>query len=198
MKKIEDKQIRIHGRSGQGVVALAEILANAFFIDGYQVQAFPSFGVERSGAPILSFVRISRSEILTREHIYEPDILLVLDFSLVGKIDIFSGLKADGLIIVNTKLPQAEAVRVIKKAAQLPAGFDFSRVISVDASRIALAIFGQNLVNTAMLGAIAKIPGLMRLSSARQALKEKFSDKGREVVEKNISALNQVADQTII
>ena len=96
-------QIRIHGRGGQGVVAMAEILAIAFFDNGQIAQAFPHFGVERSGAPIQSFVRVSDQEISSREHVYEPDILVVLDDSLIGKADIFVGIKPKTKIIINSK-----------------------------------------------------------------------------------------------
>ncbi|HPT08471.1 MAG TPA: 2-oxoacid:acceptor oxidoreductase family protein [bacterium] len=193
MKNLLDQQIRIHGRGGQGVVAMAEILATAFFIDGYQVQAFPSFGVERSGAPIQSFVRISRQEILTREHVYQPDLLLILDFSLISRDNIFSGIKSSTIMIINSNLKSADVLKMIKKFTKLPIGFTLSNIIVIDATKIALDIFEKNIVNTIMLGALVKIPNLLKLSSARQAIREKFSDKGEDIVKKNILAISQVS-----
>lgn len=191
MKNLSDQQIRIHGRGGQGVVAMAEMLATAFFIDGYRVQAFPSFGVERSGAPIQSFVRISSQEILTREHVYKPDLLLILDFSLIGRDDIFVGIKNSTKIIINSNLKPIEVFQKIKIATKLPDGFKSSNIIVVDATKIALNIFGKNLVNTIMLGVLTKIPDLLKITSVQQAIVEKFSDKGEEIVKKNILAINQ-------
>ena len=185
------EQIRIHGRGGQGVVAMAEILAIAFFIDGYEVQAFPNFGVERSGAPIQSYVRISHKNILTREHIYEPDILLILDATLIGKANIFLGIKKTTKIIINTNLNLSELIKSIKTKTKLPTEFNFNNIITIDASSIALDIFGKNIVNTAMLGSLVNIPGLLKLESAKIAIKEKFSDKGQDIIEKNIKAVSQ-------
>lgn len=191
MKNLLEQQIRIHGRGGQGVVAMAEMLAIAFFADGYQVQAFPNFGVERSGAPIQSYVRISRKDILTREHIYEPDILLILDSTLIGKANIFSGVKKTTKIIINTNLNLSKLIESIKIKTKLPKEFDFKNIISINATNIALNIFGKNIVNTAMLGSLVNIPGLLKLESAKIAIKKKFSDKGNDIVEKNIKAVNQ-------
>jgi len=191
MKNLSDQQIRIHGRGGQGVVAMAEMLATAFFIDGYQVQAFPNFGVERSGAPIQSFVRISAQEILTREHVYKPDLLLILDFSLIGRDDSFSGIKNSTTIVINSNLTSVEIFQKIKVVAKLPDGFKSSNIIVIDATKIALNIFGKNIVNTVILGVLTKIPGLLKLTSAQQAIIEKFSDKGEDIVKKNILAINQ-------
>ena len=190
MKKTSEQQIRIHGRGGQGVVAMAEILATAFFIDGYNVQAFPNFGVERSGAPIQSFVRISLENILTREHVYEPDILLILDFTLIGKTDIFSGIKKTTKIIINSELNSSDIVKIIKTKIKVPKEFNLKNIITVDATGIALNIFGKNIVNTAMLGSLINIPGLLKLESAKTAVIKKFSVKGDEIVKKNIEAVN--------
>ncbi len=191
MKNLSEQQIRIHGRGGQGVVAMAEILAIAFFVDGYQVQAFPNFGVERSGAPIQSYVRISNRDISTREHIYEPDILLILDSTLIGKTNIFLGIKKTTKIIVNTNLNLSELIEIIKTNTKLPKGFDFKNIMGINATSIALNIFGKNIVNTAMLGSLINIPGLLKLESAKIAIKKKFSDKGHDIVEKNIKAVSQ-------
>ncbi len=185
------KEIRIHGRGGQGVVAMAEILAIAFFNDAKIAQAFPHFGVERSGAPIQSFVRVSEKEILTRQHIYSPDILIILDASLIGRADIFSGIKKDSQIIINSPSKPAEIFLEIKNNTKLPVGFKLGNIFVGDASKIALEIFGKNMVNTTMLGFLSKVPGLLNVEGSIKAVKEKFFDKGREIVNKNILAIKK-------
>jgi pyruvate ferredoxin oxidoreductase gamma subunit len=185
-------QIRIHGRGGQGVVSMAEILAIAFFNDGKQSQAFPSFGVERSGAPIQSFVRVSEDEISTREHVYNPDVLIILDFSLLGKADIFSGIKKDTKIIINSSLKEEDVVNEIKKFSKSSLKIENKNVFSFDASKIALEVFGKNMVNTVMLGFLSDRPALLKKSSVKKAIIEKFSEKGKDVVDKNILAINKI------
>ncbi len=187
-----NKEIRIHGRGGQGVVAMAEILAIAFFNNGKNSQAFPNFGVERSGAPIQSFVRISDEEISIREHIYEPDILIILDFSLIGRADLFSGLKKNSIIIINSELEADKIFQEINKKYKLVNGFKSSQIYSFPASKIAIDIFGKNMVNTVMLGALCNLPDLLDIDSAINAVKIKFSEKGSEIVNKNILAIKKI------
>lgn len=134
------EQIRIHGRGGQGVVTAAELIALAAFYDGHEAQAFPSFGVERTGAPIQSFVRISNQAIITREQIYEPTVLIIQDATLLETVDVFTGCQKNTLIIINAKE---------NKWPKLTA--KFSRVYFSPATEIALEIFGKNIVNTVIL-----------------------------------------------
>lgn len=183
-------EIRIHGRGGQGVVTASEILAIAFFKNGQKAQAFPNFGVERSGAPIQSFVRISDKKILSREHIYQPDILIIQDDTLIGKVDLFSGIKKESKIIINSKEKTENLFLKIKK--DLPAGFKQNNLIVVDASLVALEIFGRNIVNTSLLGALVKIPDLINLEALVLAIQEKFSEKSKDLIDKNILALKKV------
>lgn len=182
-------EIRIHGRGGQGVVAASELLAIAFFKDGKKSQAFPNFGVERSGAPIQSFVRVSDKDILSRDHVYNPDILIIQDDSLIGKSNVFSGIKKSTLIIINSKEKLNNLFVKIKKEKDLPKNFSEKNVLVVDASKVALEIFKKNIVNTAILGTLAKIPNLLNLKAIFLAVEEKFQDKGREIIEKNILAI---------
>lgn len=184
------KQIRIHGRGGQGVVAMAEILAIAFHNNGQITQAFPHFGVERSGAPIQSFARISDQEILTREHVYEPDFLIILDDSLFAKVNLFSGLKKDTKIIINTSFDKKKMLEKINKEAKIKV--KESNVFLVGATAIALEIFGKKMVNTIMLGALANIPGLIEVEAIKKAIKEKFLEKGSEIIEKNFLAVDKI------
>ncbi|MFA5420885.1 MAG: 2-oxoacid:acceptor oxidoreductase family protein [Patescibacteria group bacterium] len=186
------KEIRIHGRGGQGVVAASEILAIAFFNDGKNVQAFPNFGVERSGAPIMSFVRFSDEEILSREHVYSPDILIIQDDTLIDKVDIFFGIKNDSIILINSKDSVENIFLKLKELKKIPSGFKIENIFVADATSIALEIFGRNIVNTAMLGLLSRVPNVLKLESALKAIKEKFSDKRKDVVEKNIEAIKRV------
>lgn len=182
-------EIRIHGRGGQGVVAASELLAIAFFKDGKKSQAFPNFGVERSGAPIQSFVRVSDKDILSRDHVYNPDILIIQDDSLIGKSNVFSGIKKSTLIIINSKEKLNNLFVKIKKEKDLPKNFSEKNILIVDASKVALEIFKKNIVNTAILGTLAKIPNLLNLKAIFLAVEEKFQDKGKDIIEKNILAI---------
>ena len=166
MKMIE---IRWHGRGGQGGVTSAELLAKAAFYDGFKgVQAFPYFGAERRGAPVKAFTRISDSEINVRSQIYEPDIVAVLDPSIIDLIDVTEGLKEGGKIIVN-----------IDKA---PSELDLhGKVYTYDGTGIALEfgllVAGLPVVNTTMLGAFAKATGLVKLDTVQKVIREKWPGK---------------------
>ena len=176
MKNI--KEIRIHGRGGQGVVTAAELIAMAAFYDGYQSQAFPNFGVERTGAPIQSYARISSDNILTREQIYKPDFLIIQDSSLLDTEDVLKGANENTIIIVN-----AEENRWKK--------LDNRKVFLSPATEIAMNIIGKNIVNTVILGAFAKHSKLITLPSLIKAIKEKFKDKGKIIIEKNVKAITK-------
>ncbi|PIV50689.1 pyruvate ferredoxin oxidoreductase [Candidatus Falkowbacteria bacterium CG_4_9_14_3_um_filter_36_9] len=174
-------QIRIHGRGGQGVVTAAELIAMAAFADGKISQAFPSFGVERTGAPIEAFARIDNKPIRTREHVYHPDVLIIQDPTLLDSVDVAKGCDNNTLVIINT----AKLKKEIK--INLPP----KNIFNVDATKIALAIIGKNLVNTTILGAFAKATGYVSLNSLEKAIKEKFKDKGESIITKNINAIRQ-------
>lgn len=174
-------QIRIHGRGGQGVVTAAELIAIAAFADGREAQAFPSFGVERTGAPIESFTRIDNKPIRIREHVYHPDVLIILDPSLLNTVDVTKGCKEDTLVIINT----AKEKRELK--LNLPA----KNIYPVDATKIALEIIGKNIVNTIILGAFSKATNLISLNSLKKAIEQKFEDKGKDIVNKNIKAVEK-------
>jgi len=175
------KQIRIHGRGGQGVVTAAELIAIAAFNDGKQSQAFPSFGVERTGAPIEAFVRLSNKPIKTREHVYEPDILIVLDASLLQSIDVAKGSNKNTQLIINTT----------KDKNKIKVNIDQANIFAVDATKIALDIIGKNIANTVTLGALTKATGLISLNGLKVAIKQKFSGKGKDITEKNIKAVTK-------
>ncbi len=178
------QQIRIHGRGGQGVVTAAELIAIAAFNDGKHSQAFPSFGVERTGAPIEAFARIDSKPIRTREHVYEPNVLIVQDPTLLGTVDVTKGCDIKTLVIINT----AKSVDQLKTLTdKLPE----KNIFPIDATKIAMDIIGRNLVNTVILGTFAKVSGLVSLESLKKAIKQKFAAKGKDIVDKNIKAVEK-------
>ena len=167
-------EIRLHGRGGQGVVTAAELLAISAFLDGKFTQAFPTFGSERMGAPVASFVRISDKSIRVRSQIYEPDYVIVQDATLIGSVDVFLGLKKNGLVIINTeKQPSELKLKGVKNVKTVPA------------TKIAIEILGRPIPNTVLLGAFAGLTGLVSMDGIKKAIKERFK---AEVVEKNILA----------
>lgn len=160
------REIRIHGRGGQGGVTAAELIARAAYKEGKWVQAFPYFGAERRGAPVKAFARISDDPILIRSQIYNPDYVIVLDESLLEVANVTEGLKKDGIIIINTR----------KKPSEIDlAGY---RVATVDATGIALEldllVAGLPVVNTAMVGAFAKATGEIKIESVIESIKEEW------------------------
>lgn len=175
------KQIRIHGRGGQGVVTAAELIAIAAFKDGKEAQAFPSFGVERTGAPIESFARIDNKIITIREHVYQPNILIIQDPTLLDSIDVAKGCNDKTLVIVNTS----------KNKNDLKINLPKNNIFAIDATKIALDTIGKNIVNTVILGAFAKVTKLVSLDGLKQAIKQKFSSKGKEIINKNIKAVTE-------
>ena len=161
------KEIRIHGRGGQGSVTAAEVLAHAAFIEGKWVQAFPYFGAERRGAPVKAFARISSAPLLVHSQVYCPDYVIVLDPYIYKVVDVTEGLKKDGIIVMNTKRQPGEL------------GLEGWRVATVDATGIALElnllVAGSPVVNSSVLGAFAKASGEVKLESVLQAVKETWS-----------------------
>ena len=163
-------QIRIHGRGGQGVVTAAEMLALAGFMEGHKAQAFPSFGSERTGAPVVAFARLSSQEIRLREPVLEPDVVLIQDRTLLDSVDVFGGLKPEGYVLINSS-QSVEALGLEDLARRLPAG----HVLTVPATRFALEKIGRPLPGAGMLAGFAAMPGMMKLESVQAAYNEKFS-----------------------
>jgi pyruvate ferredoxin oxidoreductase gamma subunit len=173
-------QIRIHGRGGQGVVTAAELLSVAAFLDGKHSQAFPSFGSERTGAPVVSFCRISSEKIRLREPIQEPDVILIQDPTLLHSVDVFAGAKDDGVLLINTKKSFSEL-----GIEEFIKGKEAHKNLTVPASDIATKYVGRPLPNAALLGGLAAATGIVRLESVLQAIEERFPTK--------IAAANQDA-----
>jgi len=176
-------QVRIHGRGGQGVVTAAELLALAAFNDGYFAQAFPAFGVERSGAPIQSFVRINKQAIITREQVQAPDILIVQDASLLNEKEVLFGIKKNTQLIINSPLESKEISKLLKNKIKS------ANIYSTPATDIALHWLGKNIVNTVILGAFIRRNKIIKLETLLKAVSQKFADKGEALIKKNKSAI---------
>ncbi|MEI7620323.1 MAG: 2-oxoacid:acceptor oxidoreductase family protein [Candidatus Falkowbacteria bacterium] len=181
-------QIRIHGRGGQGVVTAAELIAIAGFEEGLYSQAFPSFGVERSGAPIQAFARLDEEEIIVREHIYKPNIIIIQDASLLASADVLFGADKKTIIMINTSKSPVEILENIKTQKIQSFVPNVSNVKAIDATKIALEIFGKNLMNTVILGAFAKLSGHISLKALHLAISDKFKSKGESIISKNQEA----------
>lgn len=179
-------EVRFHGRGGQGAVTSAELLAHAAIREGKYAQAFPSFGPERRGAPVLAFVRVSDDEaIRVRTEVLEPDVVVVLDPTLLKVIDVTSGLRDGGMLVLNTRKPASEL------KAELRAG---CRLAMVDATSIAKEVLGLPITNTTMLGALIRATGIVDLGSLIEPLRGRF---GR-LAERNIKAMEKAYEQSLL
>ena len=179
-------EIRWHGRGGQGAVTSAELIAQAAISEGKYAQAFPSFGPERRGAPVLAFNRIdSANAIRTRAEVTQPDVVVVLDPGLLSIVNVALGLKEDGIVVVNT--------RSTVKQMRADSGI-MVRVAVVDATRIARELLGVPIVNTAMTGALIKAAGVTGLESMKEPLEKRF---GR-LAERNIKAMEAAYAETVV
>ncbi len=190
MSKNEKKihEIRWHGRGGQGAVTGAMLLAEAAYLDGYEgVTAAPFFGAERRGAPIIATNRVSRSEIKTYSLVERPDIVVVLDETLLDVVDVTNGVKENGIIIINTRKSPDE----IDLGEYLVATTDASRY----AREAGLVVSGSTIVNTCILGAIARATGLISLESVEKAISSHFSG---DAAEKNIRGTRLTYEATAV
>lgn len=176
-------QVRIHGRGGQGVVTGAEMLSIAAFLQGRFAQAFPSFGSERTGAPVVAYCRIDDKEIRLREPIMQPDALIIQDPTLLHQVDVFSGLVKDGYILINTNRSFEEL-----GIGEFIKNWRPERLCTVPATEIALKNVGRPVPNAALLGGFAAISGIITLDSVASAIKDKFSGK---VADGNIAAATE-------
>jgi pyruvate ferredoxin oxidoreductase gamma subunit len=178
-------EIRFHGRGGQGAVTSAELLATAAINSGKYAQAFPSFGPERRGAPVVAFCRIDDEPIRLRANIVSPDYVLVLDPSILRIVNVTEGLKPDGTLITNTRYSCDE----IRKELNVK-----HRLATVNATHIALETIRLPITNTTMLGALVKASGAVE----KDALKGPFENRFGRLAEKNIAACDRAYDETAI
>jgi pyruvate ferredoxin oxidoreductase gamma subunit len=182
-----DLEICWHGRGGQGVVTANEILAETAIREGKYVKAFPEFGPERMGAPIRAFTRISDNPIRIHSQVYEPDIVVVLDGTLVGKVDITGGLKKGGIVLVNTHGSPEEIKSALKTE---------EKCYTIDATKISIEELGRPMANTAILGALVKVAPIVAYSKLEDAVTAKFTGKlSEKLIVKNLSALKRAYEE---
>jgi len=179
-------EIRWHGRGGQGAVTSTELVAKAAIDEGNFAQAFPAFGPERRGAPVQAFIRINSKEpIRIRAGITEPDVVVVLDPSLLRIVDVTSGLKEDGMLIINTN----------KSFSEIESEFKITqKLATIDATRIAREELGLPIVNTSMVGALIKATGVVKLESLIEPLQHRFN----RLAERNINAMKKAYEETLV
>lgn len=163
-------QVRFHGRGGQGVVTAAEMLSVAAFLEGRFAQAFPSFGSERAGAPVVAFCRISDAEIRTHSPIVAPDAVVVQDATLLHQVDLFGGLGSDGYLLINTTHSFEEL-----GLAELAGGLRRDRLAIVPATKLALEHLGRPVPNAVLLGGLAALSGVVSLDAVVGAIRERFN-----------------------
>jgi len=177
-------EIRWHGRGGQGVVTASNLLAQAALEEGDYFQSFPEFGAERSGAPIIAYTRISREAIDIRSQILEPGIVVLLDATLIGKIDLLAGLQRGGAIVVNTPLsPEEMADRLDAQGFAL---------CTVDGTRIAMDLLGRNIPNVPMLGGLLKVRRVVTQKAVLETIQHRLGGRLRpEIVQANVAAFHR-------
>jgi len=179
-------QVRIHGRGGQGVVTAAELLAVAAFREGRHAQAFPSFGSERTGAPVVAFCRLDDRPIRLREPVMAPDALIIQDPTLLHQVDVFGGLVADGYVLINTTRSFDEL-----GLGEFLARFRRERLCTLAATELALKHVGRPVPNAALLAGFAAVSGRISLESVNSAIRERFPAK---VADANVAAAAEAYD----
>ena len=181
-------EVRFHGRGGQGAVMAAQALASAAVIEGDYAVAFPFFGAERRGAPVLAFARVDKDHIYGKTQVYEPDIIVVLDERLIELVNVIQGLKPDAMAIVNSK----------KKPEDIDLGREMKAGV-VDATTVALEVLGAPITNSAILGAFAKTTGELKIESIEEGIKDIFGRRiGEELAEKNAKAARRAYEETVV
>jgi pyruvate ferredoxin oxidoreductase gamma subunit len=163
-------QVRFHGRGGQGVVTAAEILSMAAFAEGRYAQAFPSFGSERMGAPVVSFCRIDDRPIRSREPVMAPDALVIQDVTLIHQVDLFAGLSVEGYVLVNTSQHFDEL-----GFGEFFNRFHRARLLTCPATELALEQLGRPMPNAALLGSFSALTGEVTLEAIDSAIRQRFS-----------------------
>jgi pyruvate ferredoxin oxidoreductase gamma subunit len=165
-------EVRIHGRGGQGIRKMAQVLGRAAYLSGYMTQDFPMYGAERRGAPVSSFVRFDKKMISSRGYIFEPDAIIVVD-STIDMKNSLAGIKKDGFVLINSKTKPNIRCR---------------NLYWMDATKIAMDATGKPIPNTVMLGAFARLSGKISLKDMHAAIKKEFEKYPEPVVRKNIEA----------
>jgi pyruvate ferredoxin oxidoreductase gamma subunit len=170
-------EVRLHGRGGQGTVTLAALAVDAAFRSGWHALGFPTFGTERTGAPVAAFVRLSRGVILDRSEIRRPDVVVVQDATLATSVDLLNGLTADGIVLVN--------------AAAVPPSLAGARVEALPVSELATSYLGSPITSTAMLGFFSAATGLIGIDAVGGAIADRFTG---EIAERNVALARAAFD----
>lgn len=173
-------EVRFHGRGGQGVVTAADILAVAGFKDGYYTLSFPTFGAEKRGTPVASFLRLSDKPIVSRDEIYYPDYVVVMDPTVIGPVKVEAGLKTEGRLIANYPKGSEDLKREMS--------WDFE-VYTINATKMAMEHLGRPITNTAMVGAFVGATNVIKLESLLETIEEWFTNK--ELAEKNLKLVKE-------
>ncbi len=182
LKKI--MEVRWHGRGGQGAWTASELMARAAVYEGKFIQSFPEFGPERMGAPVTAFTRISTEPIRIHCAVYDPDVVAVLDPTLLKTVPVADGLSEDGIIVINSKDSPIEIKKLLNS--------DKGKVWTVSATEIAIKILGMPITNTAMLGAVARVTGIVSLEGVEKIVKERFR---RDIAEKNFAVIKEAYEE---
>ena len=177
-------EVRFHGRGGQGAVTSAEIIAQAAINEGLYAQAFPNFGPERRGAPVLAFLRVSDKPIRIRSKVYQPDVIVILDPTLLLSASPTGGLKKGAYVIINSH----------KSGDELRALFPGFKVAAVDAARIAREEMGVPITNTTMLGSLVKATGIVDIKALDKPIRDRFG----LIAQKNINAYTRAFNETVV
>jgi pyruvate ferredoxin oxidoreductase gamma subunit len=182
-------EIRWHGRGGQGVVTAGKVLAETALDTGQYFQAFPDYGPERMGAPIKAYTRLSPEPINVHSQIEEPNVVLVLDPTLLGTVPVTEGLREDGVLLVNTPQSPTE----IRKRT----GFETGKVCTVDASHIAIEEIGREITNTPMIGALARATGLFDIDDLIEQTRKRFTKlmMKQDIIDANVRAMRRAAEE---
>jgi len=177
-------EVRWHGRGGQGAWTASELLARAAIYEGKYIQSFPEFGPERMGAPVTAFTRISTEPIQIHCAVYNPNVVAVLDPTLLKTIPVADGLTKEGTIIINSNNAPEEIRKVFKT--------DKGKIWVVPATEISIKILGRPITNTAMLGAVARVTKIVTLGSLEKIVKERFR---QDVAEKNFAIIKEAYEE---
>lgn len=176
-------EIRFHARSGQGAKTAAQFVAEAALDSGKEFQAFSEYGAERTGAPMRTFARISSEKIRTHEPVVNPDVVVVLDQSLIESVNVADGLGKGGILLINSKKNPKEFEKIVKTLA---------KIHTIDATGISVQLLGKDFPNMPLLGALVKLTNIVPLSALKSSIVKKYHKKlGEEKTNANIEAINR-------
>jgi len=177
-------EVRWHGRGGQGAWTASELLARAAIYEGKHIQSFPEFGPERMGAPVAAFTRISDEPIQIHCAVYNPDVVAVLDPTLLKTVPVTEGLSEEGTIIINSKENPADVRKMLRT--------NKGKILTVPATEIAMKILGRPITNTGMLGGVVRATKIVRLESIEKVVRERFT---QSIAEKNVAVIKEAHEE---